>query len=412
MPAHGRCGVKANRSRHTRLARLAVASIAVTFGAVGISPAAASTAECQGSVYLCSLRYDEVAYLTSHNAMSIKAEGWKAPNQDVSLAEQLDFGVRALMWDLHYDNSKPLGQRTNEVFLCHALCVIGKRPLLDALTELKAWLDAHPTEVMSIMFETYVEAADVHTAFAAAGLDPYLLDHDPAAPWPTLATVINDGTRLVVFTDSGGGGFPGYLPVWDHAVETPFSAKVASDLSCRYNRGSASNALFILNHFLTDPGPRRDRAVTINANPFLAERVASCGSEHSRPVNFVTLDFVTLGDGAAVVAALNAPPPPPTTTSTTTTTTSTSATSSTTSTTSTTSSTTSVTTPSTTPLTTTTVAGSTTAGTTPPTTTRTTTPDAAAAIASAPIASGGIPAPTRPSAPAAQAIRAAATFTG
>ena len=300
-----------------RVATLAVATVGLGAALAwngAAAPARAAAPVCEGASHLCDRRYDEVSYLTSHNAMSIKAEGWKAPNQYVSLDEQLSLGVRALMWDLHYDNSVPVAQRTNEVFLCHAFCVIGKRPLGDALSELKAWLDTHPTEVLSIIFETYVSPADVQSSFDAAGLSPMLVDHDPAVPWPTLGELIANGTRLVVMTDSGGGAFPGYLPVWDHAVETPFSAKVATDFTCSYNRGDPANALFIINHFLTDPGPRRDRATVINANPFLADRVEQCQDEQDRRVNYVTLDFVELGDGPAVVAALNAPPPPSTTT--------------------------------------------------------------------------------------------------
>ena len=40
--------------------------------------------------------YDEVVYLTSHNAYTNEAEGWILPNQGLSMDDQLALGVRGL----------------------------------------------------------------------------------------------------------------------------------------------------------------------------------------------------------------------------------------------------------------------------------------------------------------------------
>src|SRR5213076_3018695 len=63
------------------------------------SPAAAR--ECEGSTELCDRPYDEVAYLTSHNAMSTTADHFIGPLQDPPISTQLDHGVRAMQLDTY-----------------------------------------------------------------------------------------------------------------------------------------------------------------------------------------------------------------------------------------------------------------------------------------------------------------------
>ena len=67
---------------------------------------------CNGRSELCDLRFDQVAYATSHNAMSSPAARWVAPNQEVGITAQLELGVRALMLD-SYDF-------TGKAMLCQA----------------------------------------------------------------------------------------------------------------------------------------------------------------------------------------------------------------------------------------------------------------------------------------------------
>ncbi len=50
--------------------------------------------QCLGSSRLCDLRYDEAAYLTSHNAMSTTADRFIGPLQDPDITTQLNTGVR------------------------------------------------------------------------------------------------------------------------------------------------------------------------------------------------------------------------------------------------------------------------------------------------------------------------------
>ena len=238
---------------------------------------------CNGLPQLCARRYDQVAYAATHNAMSNVDEGWIAPNQTHGIMRQLEDGIRALMLDTHDDGGATM--------LCHGYCDFGGKPLAEGLGEIAGFLDANPREVVTIIFESYVTAEATATAFDEAGLTDLLFVPPAAGDWPTLAEMIDAGTRLVVFTDSGGGAFPWYLDVWTWAWETDFEAQAPRDFSCDRNRGADGNLLFIFNHFLTDPV----------ALPSLAEQV------NYDPLNFVTVDFYDIGDLFPAVDALNAP---------------------------------------------------------------------------------------------------------
>jgi hypothetical protein len=253
---------------------------------------------CNGAASLCDRRYDQVAYTTTHNAFSVDAEGFGAPNQSRSMRRQLDDGVRAMMLDV-YSN---LGR----TFLCHGTCALGRRLLADGLCEITKFLDENPNEVVSIIFESYVPAADVERAFIESELIERVRPQQAGAPWPTLRAMIEADQRVVVFTDRDGGARPWYLNVWAHAWETPFSARTPMDLdTCAMNRGDRANPLFIFNHFLTNPLASRELAQTVNFNPLLIDRARRCQRETSAMPNFVTVDYYDIGDALSATRTLN-----------------------------------------------------------------------------------------------------------
>jgi hypothetical protein len=219
------------------------------------------------------------------------------PNQHFSVARQLNDGIRALMPDLHYVNDR--------VYLAHGSALMGCRPLADMLVDLKTFMDVHPREVLTIIFESYVRAADVEQEFRQTGLLPYVHTQPKDQPWPTLGQMVTSGQRLVVFTDHDGGRPAWYHNVWDFCWETPFEAKQPSDLDSRKGRGSQHNSLLILNHFLTNPVALPMLAEAVNHNPFFLDRVQKCQRTTGRFPNFITVDFYDIGDVLEVVDVLN-----------------------------------------------------------------------------------------------------------
>ncbi len=257
-------------------------------------------AACNGHAELCDRRFDEVAYPTTHNAMSSAEQNFVGPNQDYALWRQMSDGVRGLMLDVHYAHDGTTAS------LCHADCGFGGFPLVDGLGDIRAFLDCHPDEVMTIIFESYVPESAIADAFEASGLIRYVHAQDAAQPWPTLREMIASNERMVVFTADTARTLPWHMYSYDYAWENPYAAATPSDLSCAQDRGSRARSLWIFNHFLTNPIAMASLAEMINHDPFFQNRVDGCRTDASGDLpNFVTVDFYDIGDLSTVVDTLN-----------------------------------------------------------------------------------------------------------
>ena len=122
--------------------------------------------------------------------------------------------------------------------------------------------------------------------------------------------MIDNNNRLVVFSDvdDASSSQNWYHYVWDHAVETHYSVNTINDFTCNFNRGDATNDLFILNHFVTDATlgyGLYNESNDVNANPFFMNRVLDCQTQTNKFPNFITVDYYDLGDGLDVVDELN-----------------------------------------------------------------------------------------------------------
>lgn len=256
--------------------------------------------KCNGREELCERRFDQVAYPMTHNAMSNVEDGWSLANQNFGIARQLDDGIRGMMLDTYDEDG--------ELLLCHVLCGLGSRPLVEGLQDINAFLEANPDEVVSIIFENYISQAQTASAFDESGLIDFVYAHQVGEPWPTLSELIAANTRLVVFEEKlpQEAEFPWLMNIWDHAGETPFSFAAPEDFVCDPNRGDPSNALFLLNHFLTGTlGGSLELAEMVNYNPLFIDRARQCEQEWNKLPNFVAVDFYDTGDLFDVVDALN-----------------------------------------------------------------------------------------------------------
>jgi hypothetical protein len=253
---------------------------------------------CNGAAELCDRRYDQVTFATTHNAMSAGAEGWTHSDQRYGIARQLDDGIRALMLDVHNSGGEP--------YLCHgSACATGKRKLDDGLADIASFMAAHPTEVVTIIFEPYVDPSKILAGLVAVGLDTQLHVQDPAAEWPTLRQLIVADHRLVVFTEHGGGAYPWYHDVWKYAWDTNWEFYAPAEMNCNRNRGSGDNKLFIFNHFMVTDDGAEAFAHELNVSSFLLTRAEECQAASGKHANFVTVDYYDVGDLFAVVRELN-----------------------------------------------------------------------------------------------------------
>lgn len=312
-----------------------------------IEVASTQPAACNGHRELCSRPYDEVAFPATHNSMTAADENWYLPEQPTGIVGQLDDGIRVFLIDSWY------GQATNrpsivataegskvaafteanaeygpEVvksalrlrdaaaltptgpvapYLCHGLCELGAVRWDAEMTAVRRWLDVHPREVVTFFVQDEVTPADTEAVFRTAGLLPYVRTQREGRPWPTLGQMIDSGRRVVVLMENHGGGpaYPWLLQGFDWVQDTPFENPTVADLSCRLERGSAAQPIFLVNHWLGGIRSLVTDARTINARGVLLPELRRCESERGRLPNFVAVNFYDQGDLFSVVGTLN-----------------------------------------------------------------------------------------------------------
>lgn len=312
-----------------------------------VPPAAAGASTCNGHEALCARRYDEVAFPATHNAMAAADEGWFLAEQPDGILSQLDHGIRVLLIDSWYAQrtSRPgvvantdedraaaiaevrrtIGQAAVDSvlrlrdaanlrprgpvrpYLCHGLCELGSTAWLPVMTDVAAWVRAHPRDVVTFFIQDEVSPADTAELIERAGLLPFVHQQEAGEPWPTLRSMIDSGRRVVFLMENEGGGqaHPWLLDGFAWVQDTPFLFRTPADFSCAPNRGGADASLFLVNHWITDKTREVSNARRVNAREVLLGRLEQCREERGRPPNFVAVDFYDQGDLFAVVDTLN-----------------------------------------------------------------------------------------------------------
>jgi hypothetical protein len=312
---------------------IAAGAIALTiFVPVPTSGSSSDAKRCNGMSELCGRRYDQVAYLATHNSMSSTASRFVSPLQDPDIVTQLDAGVRGLLvdsytWeapdevaarlaasDLDPESRRIVAGVVDDVaparpglWLCHSVCRGGAVPMVDTLRAIGQWMDRNPREVVTMIVQDAITAEQTEWAFREAGLERllYTPSADPGEPWPTLGTMIDKGRRLVVFAERADGPAPWYRNFYRYGQETPYAFAGPNEMTCSPNRGGVDKRLFLLNNFVTSGGGSRIDAGEVNSRRFLLDRARRCEAERGAQVNFVAVDFATIGDARGAVDVLN-----------------------------------------------------------------------------------------------------------
>ena len=134
---------------------------------------------------------------------------WLFPQQEKGIPGQLQDGIRALLFDVHYGIpvegrvktdltadpglmgkvEKALGKEAVDaamrirdrlvgkeegprgLYLCHGLCELGATPLVTTLRQIHEFMVENPNEVLVFDIEDYVSPQDLAAIFAKSGLD-------------------------------------------------------------------------------------------------------------------------------------------------------------------------------------------------------------------------------------------------
>ncbi|KAG0241605.1 PLC-like phosphodiesterase [Mortierella sp. GBAus27b] len=264
---------------------------------------------CNGYAGLCAKTYDKVTYPGTHNSYAYTPPGGLATNQDNNIPIQLNDGIRVLSLDAYNSN------KTGDIELCHTSCqLLDAGTLTTALGQIKTFLDANPNEVVTILWENAANLtpAQFQTVYTAAGMTPYLYTQTPGnTAWPTLASMISSGKRLVNFVDAGAdASVPWLMAEYDFVFETPWNVLKGQPYPCTVDRPKDQRKqMYVLNHFIYESLGGKEiaqpgAAPQTNGDD-LVNHANTCQSTFSQTPSFVLVDFYEIGVLFQTVAQLN-----------------------------------------------------------------------------------------------------------
>ncbi len=115
---------------------------------------------------------NQATFIGTHNsensvAYQIPFVRYVDPNQQISIYDQLEMGVRSIEFDVHWYTGTKFSK---DVLLCHGLsnhlgCSVFDRPVVEGLEELRNWLQTNPNEVVFLYFDRALDGHEPRLAF-------------------------------------------------------------------------------------------------------------------------------------------------------------------------------------------------------------------------------------------------------
>lgn len=277
--------------------------------------------------------YNRYSFLCTHNAfVNYQDARWVAPNQSMSITNQLKNGIRALMLDTHY--AKPDWKDVFKVipeagvYLLHGVegghwiagstYALPSRRLYHALYDVWGFLNDNPYEVVTIFLEDYTTADQLQAEFDfifkkenEEGRDGkkflqriYNPDNDSRwqvkekKQWPLLSDLIAWDKRVIIFSSDQSKRGSEYVAYGrDYTKENFWSlGDLGNKWDCpsRWNDGQYIDEdypkLFVFNHYRN--APTVISAAIDNHYDKIMDRIDNqCSKTAKQLPNFVAVDF-------------------------------------------------------------------------------------------------------------------------
>ncbi|KAI3625450.1 hypothetical protein CBS9595_000811 [Malassezia furfur] len=273
--------------------------------------------KCNGSSDLCSRQFSNVTFIGAHDSYAVGPTTRFGANQELTVKDQLDSGIRALQIQGHKSSNDGSG-----ISLCHTSCtILNGGTLENYLSNVTDWVKANPNDVISIFIANNdnLPATQWDKGFTSSGLKSYT--YAPGGQklakknWPTLQEMISKNQRVVVFMDyeTDVSNVKYILPEFKNVWENPYD-QIKTPFNCTPDRidGSASSMMYLTNHFLdeekqlfgqTFSTPNVDQLNTTNSADSVLQDMNNCAQEHGSYPTFVLVDFFAQGNGSVFEAA-------------------------------------------------------------------------------------------------------------
>ncbi|KAF1973849.1 hypothetical protein BU23DRAFT_553835 [Bimuria novae-zelandiae CBS 107.79] len=291
---------------------------------------AQSSTACNNSPSLCSRAYNNITHLGAHDSPFLRDKSTSfstSGNQYYNSTVQLDAGVRLLSAQVHKNGTTSNADKWR---LCHSTCdLLDAGNLADWLSEIKTWMDNNENEVVTVLLVNSddASASDLGPQFTSSGIDKYA--YTPPSPstvpttWPTLDSLISNGTRLMAFVASlsePSAQYPYLMDEFTFIFENDFENESPTNYSCTPDRprglttSSTGGRMFFMNHFLYSTqlfGIQQPNDTYVNVTNAetglgsLGTRIDNCTSVYSKAPTFVLVDFFNVGPAMASVDRAN-----------------------------------------------------------------------------------------------------------
>ena len=177
---------------------------------------------CNGNAEFCKLTFDQFLFPGSHNSGTGQSQGsfqCGFKNQDLNIVEQLEFGIRFLDIDsIKTDLSGCNGLETGHGKSPELMLYQCYGQMSSLLSELRRWMDAHPSEVVVVNFGNIQYPEETIPAlletlkeiFPPVSTSVKLnSQYKRTGKWPTLGEAVESNERIFVFIRDTIGAISG-----------------------------------------------------------------------------------------------------------------------------------------------------------------------------------------------------------